>query len=197
MSYIRSFLPNSVNKTLMYYAGMARCYLQYYVDTTFLVSDIDSKICVGDLASASNCVAMRDNGITHVLCVINGAFALYPNDFEYKVFHIDDDPWVDIGQFFDESNQFIDDALNKPNTKIMIHCQRGVSRSVTLLMAYLLYKLNQSKQIQKEDVTDIIHSLLIDIQKCRPIADPNHGFLSELKSYVYKINGYSDDVKLE
>lgn len=189
-SLIRSHLPDSVNNNIMYYVGMAQCYLQGYINTTFSASEITSRLFVGDLASASNNDAMKQQGITHIVSVINGAFEQFPNDFEYKIIHINDDPWVDIEKYFDTSNSFIDEALRKTNTKVMIHCQRGVSRSVTLLLAYMIYKQNQTKPITNVDIEETVIRILTEVQVHRPIAEPNTGFMESLREYICRLNNY-------
>ena len=167
------------------------CYFQYYINNTFTASEITPRLFVGDLASASNIDAIKEQGITHILTVINGAFELFPKELCYKIVHINDDPWVNIGKYFDESNKFIDDAMNSPDTKVMIHCQRGVSRSVTLLLAYMLYKQNSAKQIPRELIDDTIIMVLAEVKEHRPIAEPNDGFMDSLKNYICHLNNYS------
>lgn len=193
MSFLRSYLPETINNNVMYYTGKCRCYLQYYINNKFSASGITDKLFVGDLASASNKEAMKSQGITHILSIFNGGIELYPSDFTYKLIHINDDPWVNIDDYFDESNKFIDDALvNNPDAKIMIHCQKGISRSVTLLLAYLVFKSNETKKIDKSEIDVTIQTLLNDVKTHRPIADPNAGFIDSLKRYVCKLNEYEE-----
>lgn len=197
MSLLRYYLPTVVSDNVMYYTGMARCYLQYYINNTFSASEITDRLFVGDLASASNNDAMKEQGITHIVSVFNGTFEIFPNEFKFKAIHINDDPWVDIGKHFDESNTFIEDALSTPGSKVMIHCQRGVSRSVTLMMAYLLLKMNQSKQIPQDEVVKVIADVLSQIKEHRSIAEPNAGFLESLRVFIYRLNGYKLEEKSE
>jgi protein tyrosine phosphatase len=182
----------------MYCVGVAQCYVQYYINNAFSASQITDRLFVGDLASASNIEAMKEQGITHIVSVFNGMVEMFPSDFKYKPIHINDDPWIDIKKYFDESNTFIDDALSMQDTKVMIHCQRGVSRSVTLLMAYLLFKINQKNQIPKSEISHTITNLLSEIKSHRSIADPNPGFMDSLYKYICDINHYTefDDLTL-
>lgn len=192
MSGIRYHLPTVINDSVMYWVGYANCCLQYYYDNTFSASEINDNIYVGDLASASNNVEMKKQGITHILGIMNGICAYYPQEFTYKLIHINDDPWVDITKHFDESNQFIDEALSDPTNKIMIHCQQGKSRSVTLLLAYKLYKINQAKQILLSEIDMTINNVLSDVKTHRSIAEPNEGFIEGLRQYIKKINRYDE-----
>ena len=191
MSFIRSYLPEIVNNNVMYYFGKTRCYLQYYVNNTFSANQIVPRLYVGDLASASNCDALKEQGITHIVSIYNGSYEIFPDDFKYKIIHINDDIWIDIDNYFDETNNFIETAMNDNNTKIMIHCQRGVSRSVTLLIAYLLWKNNKESKILVDDIDKTINNIIKEIKVHRPIADPNDGFISCLKKYICRLNNYS------
>lgn len=54
--------------------------------------------------------------------------------------------------------------------RVLIHCHAGISRSVTIAAAYLMQKKRQNV----EDTIQLIKS-------ARPIADPNDGFMEQLK----------------
>jgi hypothetical protein len=183
MSTIRSILPDKINRPMMYVIGNLQCRLQYYIDNQFTASQISERIYVGDLASASNKLAMHKNQITHVLCVLNGAYRIYADDFVYHVIHLNDDPWVSIGDWFEQSNQFIDTAM-RDGKSLMIHCQHGISRSVTLLVAYYLYQHNKSYGIELDMIDQLIGQLIDMVKMSREIAEPNHGFVEELRAYA-------------
>lgn len=42
----------------------------------------------------------------------------------------------DLTKYFDKSIDFIDNSLKQTN--ILVHCMAGISRSVTLVLAYLM-----------------------------------------------------------
>jgi protein-tyrosine phosphatase len=174
----------------MYYVGKVRCIVQPYVNTTFSASQINDNIYLGDLASASNLTAMKEQGITHILSVFNGTVELYPEHFTYKIIHINDDVWVDISKYFDESIQFMDSVLANENNRLLIHCQRGVSRSVTLLLAYKVWEINNKQKINYENIDIVIDTCIKKIQSHRDIADPNEGFKKCVKKYICKLNNY-------
>ena len=48
----------------------------------------------------------------------------------------DDHEKFNLFPYFDESIRFIESSLKKTN--ILVHCMAGISRSVTLVIAYLL-----------------------------------------------------------
>lgn len=54
----------------------------------------------------------------------------------------DDHHDFNISRFFEESYDFIDKCLLKTN--VLVHCLAGVSRSVSLVLAYLMKKHGHS-----------------------------------------------------
>ena len=193
MSSVRSYLPESVNENVMYGVGIIRCYAQPYLSTEFNANALatEPRILVGDLASASNREAMKEQGITHVLCALNGGMEQFPGEFEYLIVHANDDPWVEIDTHFEDAVEFIDSALRSASdSKILVHCQRGASRSVTLVSAYLLYNMNRANPIAEENVAMMVNGVIDEIHEVRDIACPNNGFVEALKRYVCHLNSY-------
>jgi protein-tyrosine phosphatase len=90
---------------------------------------------------------------------------------------IQDHPRRDISQFFESTSTFIGNFLlrnfikklescEKEGNKILVHCGEGVSRSVTICLAFLV----KNKGFSLRDA--ILH-----VQKKRPQANPNNGTL--------------------
>jgi protein-tyrosine phosphatase len=126
-------------------------------------------IYLGNAKFASDIDLLKSLGITHI---INSAIEI-PNYFtEFKYLHLEmyDTPQENAKRYFKTSKQFIDDALHD-NGKVLIHCRAGVSRSVTILTYYLMKTLN----ITLEEALKLI-------RKCRPIANPNYGFIKQLQT---------------
>lgn len=193
MSNVRSYLPEKINESIMYGIGLVRCYAQPYINTEFNANALvtEPRMLIGDLASASNREAMLEQGVTHVLCVLNGGVEQFPENFKYMIVHANDDPWVSIEEHFDDAIKFIDSALtSSPTAKILVHCQRGASRSVTLVAAYLLYNLNRASRIRKRKINSTVIGVIDTIRSVREIAAPNEGFIESLKKYICKLNNY-------
>jgi protein-tyrosine phosphatase len=126
-------------------------------------------IYLGNAKFASDIDLLKSLGITHI---INAAIET-PNYFtEFKYLHLEmyDGPQENAKRYFQTSKQFIDDALHN-NGKVLIHCWAGISRSTTILTYYLMKTLN----ISLEEALKII-------RKCRPIANPNYGFIKQLQT---------------
>lgn len=79
-----------------------------------------------------------------------------------------------ICQFIAETNQFIDN--NIVNGNVLVHCHAGISRSPSIVFAYLLYKNYSPEKAWKT------------IKESRKQADPHRAFLKEiLHFYNYKV----------
>ncbi|GMR31174.1 hypothetical protein PMAYCL1PPCAC_01369 [Pristionchus mayeri] len=97
---------------------------------------------------------------------------------EYEYVYALDNPCQDLLESgaIDKSVEFIDRAV-KGGGRIVVHCEVGMSRSVTMVAAYLMHRF---KWDEAKAVTQI--------QLHRPIAFPNEGFLAQLR--IYRRLGY-------
>jgi hypothetical protein len=175
------YLPGSVDYTLAYLWGKFRSYAQPYISTEFNADQVTDDIYIGDLASSCNKEELQNIGITHVLTAIIGVDPLFPDDFEYKNIYVNDNEWADIQEYFEECVKFIDDAVSSGG-KVFVHCMCGVSRSSTLIAAYLIhkYKYNHADAIQ----------IIKDKRDC---INPNAGFREQLKEYAGSTASGSSD----
>jgi len=80
----------------------------------------------------------------------------------------DDHESFDISRYFNQAAGFIHDCVQKTN--IMVHCLAGVSRSVSLVLAYLIkYRgMNYSTAYER-------------VKSKRRIIHPNDGFIDQLR----------------
>ena len=62
----------------------------------------------------------------------------FPELAEYLVLDAEDKPSFPLDDFFARSTAFIEEALRAPGAAVVVHCHSGVSRSTTLVMAYLM-----------------------------------------------------------
>lgn len=92
---------------------------------------------------------------------------------EYHWFNIYDEPNNNISRYFDQAVEILTQAKADGKQSI-VHCQQGQSRSVAIVMAYLIkrYKFNN------------IDGVLNCIRVARPQASPNSGFLEQLTAYA-------------
>jgi dual specificity MAP kinase phosphatase len=71
---------------------------------------------------------------------------------------------------------FLKDEARKNNSKVLVHCQAGVSRSPTIVIAYIMkkYSLNLNEAYSK-------------VREMRPIIAPNLIFMSQLMEFEAKL----------
>lgn len=100
----------------------------------------------------------------------------FPN-CEWHRLVIDDDPKESICQYFYEAHTIIRNAvLNKKN--VIVHCAGGMSRSPTLVLAYLMIENKWSFEEAYQY-----------IKRKRPEINPNIGFITQLKELEYQLKG--------
>ncbi|XP_041829242.1 dual specificity protein phosphatase 13-like [Melanotaenia boesemani] len=135
--------------------------LQKVLDScTLQLNQIDEvwpNIFIGNVAVAQNKAALLKLGITHVLNAAHskqgsiGNQSFYGNDFVYCGIPADDSTHFDLDVYFQPAADFIHKALKSPGGKVLVHCIMGMSRSSTLVLAYLMiyHHLPLKKALQK------------------------------------------------
>jgi protein-tyrosine phosphatase len=146
--------------------------LALYTDKKESIDNIINNIYIGNYPAALNISLLKNIGITHILVAGKDMVEMFPNDFIYKTISLYDSPHTNISKYFPESNTFIKSA-----DKILVHCGAGVSRSVSLVLAYLISEYNMT------------YSESIKLMKSkRQIANPNTGFEKHLRKYSLELH---------
>lgn len=137
------------------------------------VSEIIPQLYIGNKSSASDEHLIDSLGIKFILNVTKD----HPNYFEhrpdlvYKQISVNDSSQEDIGAHFEEALWFIDEG-RKQGKGILVHCQAGISRSATIVIAFLMkyemLSLNDAYKLVKEK---------------RPVISPNLNFMGSLLKY--------------
>ena len=167
---------NHIDYYAYYFYGKARSYAQPYINTNFSASEINENLYIGDFPSACNKGELKELGITHIVTAVVGVEPMFPNDFKYQLVDICDTKTTDISIHFDQCAKFMDDAIENGG-KVYVHCMCGISRSATIIAAYLIYKYRFTD--------DTAIGLL---KECRDCIDPNPGFRRQLKIYSDHVN---------
>lgn len=99
---------------------------------------LDDFLYHGDLGHACNMELLKELGIQHIINVCDCQLdSTIKDNFNVLWINIDDTFAVDIKKYFDETNEFIQKCKEK-NEKILVHCQMGISRSSSIVLAYLM-----------------------------------------------------------
>ena len=132
------------------------------------IDKITDKIYLGDIDGASDFDYFSKEGITNVLSVIHRPPDYADEDkINHKIIKIDDLDDENIIQYFKECIEFIEKA-----DKIYIHCMCGVSRSSTIVIAYLMWKAHCS-----------YYDSYFFVKSSRSFINPNDGFVKQLKIF--------------
>lgn len=93
---------------------------------------------------------------------------------------IEDKEDVLLKDRFDEAIRFMRMALENPLNRILVHCNLGISRSTTLILAYLMKTYNAT-----------VYESFKFLRHRRPIVCPNMGFLRQLIDYENDLFSYT------
>lgn len=159
------------NNLYYYYIQFFSYYKYYFYNKYDSLDKIINHIYLGDINNAFNKPLLIKYNIKNVISIIHGSYPIYPNDFNYLILDAIDNEKQSIIDLFESSNTFIDNAI-KNNENIYIHCIAGVSRSSTLIAAYLIWKYN----MKPNDAIDLI-------KEKRNIVNPNNYFKKQLNDY--------------
>lgn len=118
---------------------------------------------------------LRDNDITHILNINTtednpypGITPMFINIPDGGGLSIDGKP---IEKYFPQTYDFIQGALDAGG-KVLVHCHMGISRSATIVIAYLMKALNMPYD-----------EVLAMVKAKRPIIDPCLAFTWKLMEY--------------
>ncbi|XP_026877662.2 dual specificity protein phosphatase 19a [Electrophorus electricus] len=145
----------------------------YVQDNTWdlQVGYIKPYLLLGSQDAAYHFGTLKKYKVTHILNVAYGGESAFPDLFIYKTLSILDLPDTNIISHLQECAQFIAKAKAEKGI-VLVHSNAGVSRSVSVVIGYLMSREGQTF----EDAFSLVKS-------ARPASCPNPGFLEQLKSY--------------
>jgi len=141
-----------------------------------LLVEIDDRLYLGNIKTAGDKVLLEQNKITHVLGITK-AVVDYWDKLTVRKYSLNDTPETDLSKIFEESIGFISSALAIKGNRVLVHCRAGISRSVTIICAYLI----ATKRITAKDALKLV-------RKKRPRANPNYGFWKQLRNMQRFLN---------
>lgn len=108
-------------------------------------------------------------GITHILTIAEECSVLWPLEFYYMKIPIFDVPSENIAKYFQQCIDFIDRARYEDG-KVLVHCWVGVSRSASIVIAYLMARCDMR-----------LHEAYDHVKSRRNIICPNKSFIKALQ----------------
>ena len=83
----------------------------------------------------------------------------------------DDHPHTDLLTLFDSTHKWIAEAISRGG-KVLVHCHAGVSRSASVVIAYIMKELHLDYKTAR-----------MLAQRARGMISPNEGFEKQLQYY--------------
>ena len=141
------------------------------------IDKITDKIYLGDIEGFNDFDYFSKEKITHILSLIDVDITI-PELYkiEHKLVSIEDDENSNLIKYFKECIEYIEKA-----DKIYIHCMCGISRSPSIVIAYLMWKAHCS-----------YYDAYFFVKNRRSFICPNEGFVKQLKIFenLIKTNDY-------
>jgi len=99
---------------------------------------IDDFLYQGDMNHATNINLLNNLGIRYIINTCNSSLPkLIIKNFNVLWINILDDINTNINQYFERTNDFLYLCKQK-NEKVLVHCHMGISRSSSIVLAYLI-----------------------------------------------------------
>ena len=136
------------------------------------ISKITNNIYISDIHAANNVSLLRDKNI-HCVVTLTKKEIFKMSDIEYIQIMIDDIETVDFVGMTIGTVSKIDEYIKK-NRIILVHCYKGVSRSVSFVILVLVK--------QGLSLNEALH--LIKLR--RTSADPNPEFIKQIIKFLNK-----------
>jgi protein-tyrosine phosphatase len=135
---------------------------------------LDSWLFQGTWEQANDSTILESLAITHIVNVTDRILS----NQSRQMLHIrsKNGRLAELSTSFHETNAFLDTCHQQGN-RVLVHCERGVSRSSTIILAYLMHH-------KKWTVAQAFEYLLTKRQK----ASPNHVLLLQLIRYENEFN---------
>ncbi|KAJ3834452.1 protein-tyrosine phosphatase-like protein [Lentinula raphanica] len=146
-------------------------------------SEIIPRLYISDLSFAESPALLRKHHITHILSVLPENLSL-PSDSELRsllgytpirmqIRDVEDFPFAELAAHLPTTTGFIQNAFRtSPDSRVLVHCVEGISRSVSVVAAFLMAQYGWTP---KEAVGYV--------KEKRTIANPNFGFVKQLYEY--------------
>lgn len=139
------------------------------------ISEITKNLYIGSIVTSIDTLQLGEIGITHIINCVSNSTNKWPKytqipGIQYLSIDMGSSKTAIIGNYIKKILCFINNAIEN-NGKILVHCVKGVSRSSSILIAYLMIMENYS--------FDYAFDL---IKKERPICNPNENLINQLRN---------------
>lgn len=146
------------------------CNRAAYSQAEHSLSKIIPNLYLGCIHDANDADLLARTGITHVLSLYHHSVTIAHPCVQLQI-NISDSPASDITSAIWQGTAFIHQALQQGG-RVFVHCHAGISRSATIVMAYLMLHCDYT-----------LDSAFSFVSAQRPCICPNIGFMGSLQAF--------------
>jgi predicted protein tyrosine phosphatase len=179
-SYIKNYYNNENNdqdiEVKRYYDRIDTYsqVLSFFKSPTHIIDNIF----VGNARNAASKSILKENDINMIINVTEDIPIFYPDIYTYHQIKIEDNNKDSIKNFLEESYIEIKKFQDKSDKNILIHCFMGASRSVSILIYYIL----KEKKTRGENID--VDEVITYIKNKRSIINPTLKLISDIKEII-------------
>ncbi len=140
----------------------------FNISDHYEISEIIPGVYLSGVCCINN-INIKTYDLKHVLSVMTNPPLL--ENVNQKIIPILDTKNQNISSYFEEAYEFIENAVQK-NENVIVHCYAGISRSGTIIISYIMRKMNMSYD-----------NAIQYVKSKRSIVSPNIEFYFELSQY--------------
>lgn len=138
---------------------------------------------LGSEWNASNFEELKGKGVKKILNVTCEIDNFFPGCFEYYNIRVLDDEGTDMLRYLNDTYYYIRKAKDE-GSKVLVHCKKGISRSASVVVAYIM----------KEKSCDLYEALEY-VKNLRSNIRPNPEFLKQLEIYQGMLNASNNKAR--
>eukprot|EP00892_Ulva_mutabilis_P004666 jgi/Ulvmu1/2571/UM014_0022.1 len=138
--------------------------------TAIFPQQVTASVYLGDIQAVQE-AALAPKRFTHVVSVVDFDVEV-PDGVDHHVIKVLDQDDANLLDCLDDAIEFIEEACDDDG-KVLVHCVSGVSRSASVVVAFMCYSMGLS----------VNEALDVLILSC-PQVSPNEGFIRQLSLYV-------------
>jgi len=121
--------------------------------------------------------ALRWKRVTHIINVSAHKNTFASENFTYLKLNVPDTVQGKLKPYFESANAFIRECFDQGG-KVFVHCHRGMSRSATICIAWLMF----DQRVTLEDAYETCKA-------SRNCIRPNDAFVDQLSNYEAELLG--------
>jgi protein-tyrosine phosphatase len=184
----KNLIPNKLLRSHLYYC--VECYLKkkknkYLADIEFhtdlqFSEIIPNKLYLGNNEAAKNKDLLKKNNVSAILICGYFLSEFFPDDFTYKTLEFEDNEYEIITYALVKGIDFIDN-----NNCVFVHCRKGVSRSSSIVIGYIMYHHKKTYDEAYQFVLEKKNNI-----------QPNNNFVKQLKEFeeMIKVCNYDKNM---